>query len=142
MAKMIDSKTVSMYSQIAIDYFNNNRYLAGLAMIMFNVGSRYLVVDMNKSTENLLKTKLMRRITLFSIFFIATRDLVTSFVLTTAFLVMTMNLFNEDSKYCVLPKGFKDNVYTDEEYQFSKKIIKEYEKLHSIKPEKQFCNSK
>ena len=97
---------------------------------------------MNKNTENLLKTKLMRRITLFSIFFIATRDLVTSFVLTTAFLVMTMNLFNEDSKYCVLPKGFKDNVYTDEEYQFSKKIIKEYEKLHSIKPEKQFCNSK
>ena len=115
MAKMIDTKTISMYSQIAIDYFNNNRYLAGLAMIMFNVGSRYLVVDMNKNTENLLKTKLMRRITLFSIFFIATRDLVTSFVLTTAFLVMTMNLFNEDSKYCVLPKGFKDNVYTDEE---------------------------
>lgn len=142
MEKMIKTNNISMYSQIAINYFNNNRYLAGVAMILFNVGSRYLVVDMNKNTENLLKTKLMRRITLFSIFFIATRDLITSFVLTTVFLVMTMNLFNEESKYCVLPQGFKDNVYTDEEYHFSKRIIKEYEKIHKIKPEKQFCNSK
>lgn len=139
---MIQSKTVSVYTKQFVEYFNNNRYLAGVAMIMFNVGSRYLVVDMNKNTENLLKTKLMRRITLFSIFFIATRDLITSFVLTTAFLVMTMNLFNEDSKYCILPQGFKDNVFTDEEYHFSKRIIREYEKLHNIKPDKQFCNSK
>ena len=139
---MVNSKDMTMYAQTVVNYFNNNRYLAGIAMILFNVGSRYLVVDMNKNTENLLKTKLMRRITLFSIFFIATRDLITSFVLTTAFLVMTMNLFNEESQYCILPQGFKDNVFTDEEYHFSKRIIREYEKLHKLKPEKQFCNSR
>ena len=139
---MVNHKDITMYAQTVVNYFNNNRYLAGIAMILFNVGSRYLVVDMNKNTENLLKTKLMRRITLFSILFIATRDLVTSFVLTTAFLVMTMNLFNEESQYCILPQGFKDNVFTDEEYHFSKRIIREYEKLHKLKPEKQFCNSR
>ena len=139
---MVNSKDMTMYAQTVVNYFNNNRYLAGIAMILFNVGSRYLVVDMNKNTENLLKTKLMRRITLFSIFFIATRDLITSFVLTTAFLVMTMNLFNEESQYCILPQGFKDNVFTDEEYHFSKRIIREYEKLHKLKPGKQFCNSR
>ena len=111
-------------------------------MIMFNIGSRYLVVDMNKNTENLLKSKFMRRITLFSIFFIATRDLVSSLILTAVFLVMTMNLFNEESSFCILPKSFKDNVFTDEEYHFSKRIITEYERTNNIKKEKQFCNSK
>lgn len=138
----MNGKMILSYVNYAVEQFNNNRYLAGVAMIMFNIGSRYLVVDMNKNTENLLKSKIMRRLTLFSIFFIATRDLVTSFILTTAFLVMTMNLFNEESKYCVLPKGFKDNVFTDEEYQFSKRIIREYEKINKVKAHQQFCNSK
>jgi len=119
---------------------NNNKYLAGIAMILFNIGSRYLVVDMNKNTENLLKSKIARRITLFSIFFLGTRDLFASFILTSVFLVITMNLFNEDSRFCVLPKAFKDNVFTDEEYFFSKRIITEYEKQHKI--QNKFCNKK
>ena len=137
---MIDS--IKHYTNIGIHSFNTNPYLAGIAMIMFNIGSRYLVVDMNQNTENLLKSKIMRRITLFSIFFIATRDLITSLILTAVFLVMTMNLFNEESSFCILPKSFKDNVFTDEEYHFSKRIIREYEKLNKIDNEKQFCNSK
>tara|TARA_B110000261_G_C13033907_1_gene337432 strand:- start:626 stop:1039 length:414 start_codon:yes stop_codon:yes gene_type:complete len=122
--------------------FNTNTYLAGIAMIMFNIGSRYLVVDMNKNTENILKSKVMRRITLFSIFFIATRDLIVSFILTAIFLIMTMNLLNEESKFCILPQSFKDNVFTHEEYDFSKKIIKEYEIMNKIEHTKQFCNIK
>ena len=137
---MIDA--IKHYTNVGIQSFNTNPYLAGIAMIMFNIGSRYLVVDMNKNTENLLKSKIMRRLTLFSIFFIATRDLITSLILTAVFLVMTMNLFNEESKFCILPKSFKDNVFTDEEYHFSKRIIKEYEKINKIEKEKQFCNSK
>lgn len=127
------------FTKHGIEWFNNNKYLAGIAMIMFNIGSRYLVVDMNKNTENILKTKIMRRVTLFSIFFIGTRDLIASFILTGIFIIMTMGLFNEDSKYCLLPKEFKDNVFTKEEYEFSKRIIKEYEKLHHIPQEKTFC---
>ena len=137
---MLDS--IQQYIKVGINNFNTNTYLAGIAMIMFNIGSRYLVVDMNKNTENLLKSKFMRRITLFSIFFIATRDLVSSLILTAVFLVMTMNLFNEESSFCILPKSFKDNVFTDEEYHFSKRIITEYERTNNIKKEKQFCNSK
>lgn len=130
------------YSKIGIHQFNTNIYMAGLSMIMFNIGSRYLVVDMNKNTENILKSKIMRRITLFSIFFIATRDLIASIILTSVFLIMTMNLFNEDSKFCILPNSFKDNVFTDEEYHFSKRIINEYEQINKVDKNQQFCNSK
>lgn len=122
-------------------WMNNNKYFAGLTMILFNIGSRFLVVDMNINTENILKTKIMRRLTLFSIFFIGTRDLLASFVLTAVFVVITMNLFNEESSLCVIPHSFKDNIYTQEEYAISKRIISEYEKINKINVKDQFCNS-
>lgn len=138
-----DAKTVLNFTQKGLDIFvsafNQNKYIAGLAMIFFNLGSRYLVVDMSKNTENILKTKILRRVTLFSIFFIGTRDLFASLLLSAIFLIMTMNLFNEDSSYCILPNEFKDNVFTPEEYEFSKKIIGEYEKIHKIEGKDSFC---
>lgn len=135
-------ESIKLYTKLGINKFNTNQYLAGVAMILFNIGSRYLVVDMNKNTENLLKSKIMRRITLFSIFFIGTRDLIASLILTSIFLVMTMNLFNEESTFCILPSSFKDNIFTNEEYHFSKRIIQEYEKINKVEKGKQFCNSK
>jgi di/tricarboxylate transporter len=115
-----------------VDFLNNNKFLAGIAMIMFSIGSRYIVIDMSKNTETLLKTKIMRRLTLFSIFFVGTRDIYVSLVLTAVFLVMTMGLFNEESSYCIIPKSFGDNVFTPEEYAMSKRIIQEYEKINKI----------
>ena len=126
----------------ATSWMNNNKYIAGIAMILFNIGSRFLIVDMNINTENILKTKIMRRLTLFSIFFIGTRDLFASFVLTAVFVIITMNLFNEDSSLCVIPHSFKDNIYTPEEYSISKRIISEYEKKYQIKKEDQYCVNK
>jgi hypothetical protein len=124
-----------------VDFLNNNKYLAGVAMIMFSIGSRYIIIDMTKNTETLLKTKIMRRLTLFSIFFVGTRDIFASLVLTSVFLVMTMGLFNEDSGYCIIPKSFEDNVFTPEEYAMSKRIIQEYEKNNKIQEEKRYCNN-
>jgi uncharacterized membrane protein (DUF485 family) len=140
LSKLSDDATHKIGS--SLNYINNNKYLAGLCMILFNIGSRYLFIDISKSTENLLKTKIFRRITLFSIFFVATRDLVTSFILTAVFIVFTMNLFNEDSAFCILPNSFKDNIYTSEEYDISKNIITQYEKLHSDKVDTPFCSLK
>lgn len=122
-------------------FLNNNKYLAGIAMIMFSIGSRYIVIDMSKNTETLLKTKIMRRLTLFSIFFVGTRDVFVSIVLTSVFLIMTMGLFNEGSGYCIIPKKFEDNVFTPEEYAMSKRIIQEYEKNNKMQHEKRYCNN-
>lgn len=118
---------------------NHNKYIAGIAMILFNIGSRHLVLDISKSTDNLLKNKIMRRITLFSIFFLGTRDIYAAFVLTATFLVITMNLFNEESEYCILPSKMRDNVFTPEEYEYSKRIISNYERINNIKKEEQYC---
>lgn len=134
----LDYKTV--LSNI-LNFLNNNKYLSGVAMIMFSIGSRYIVIDMTKNTETLLKTKIMRRLTLFSIFFVGTRDVFASIILTSVFLIMTMGLFNEESKYCIIPKKFEDNIFTPEEYDMSKRIINEYEKHNKIQHEKRYCNN-
>lgn len=118
------------FNKLYLDPFNQSKYLVGIAMIIFNIGSKFLVMDISKSYESLLKSKIVRRLTLFSIFFVATRDIVISFVLTAIFIILTMNLFNDESKFCILPNSFKDNVYTEEEYELAKNIIKGYENKH------------
>jgi hypothetical protein len=115
-----------------INTLNTSKLLVGVCMIMFNIGSKYILIDLSKSQEQLLKSFVLRRITLFCIFFVATRDLVVSFVLTASFVVLALNLFNEDSKYNIMPKSFFDTVYTLEEYQMARKIIHEYEKANDV----------
>jgi hypothetical protein len=52
--------------------------------------------------------------------------------LTASFVVLALNLFNEDSKYNIMPKSFFDTVYTLEEYHMARKIIDEYEKANDV----------
>ena len=110
-----------------LEPLNNNKYMIGVAMIIFNIGSKFIMMDVSKSYETLLKSKIVRRITLFSIFFVATKDLFISFILTAIFIVITLNLFNDESKFCILPNSFRDNIHTKEEYELAKKIIIGYE---------------
>ena len=107
---------------------NNDKFFLGICMIIFNLGSKYLVIDLSKSHEAILKHTIARRITLFAIFFVATRDLFTSLILTAVFIVLALNLFNEQSKFNIMPATFFDNKYTLEEYNMAKKIIHEVEK--------------
>ena len=122
-----------------VDSLNSSKILIGIAMIMFNIGSKYLVIDISKNQEQFFKNVLIRRLTLFSIFFVATRDIITSFLLTAAFIIFAVNLFNQESKFFVLPKSFYDTHYTKEEYEMSKQIIQEYEKINS---NLRFCKNK
>ena len=123
-----------------LNKLNTNKILIGIAMIMFNIGSKYIVLDISKSQEQFLKNTIIRRITLFCIFFVATRDILTSFVLTACFIIFVQGLFNEDSRITIIKKPtFYDNIYTQDEYEMSKKIITEYEKKH---PQLKFCEIK
>jgi hypothetical protein len=111
---------------------NSSKLAIGIAMIMFNIGSKFLIVDMSKTQEQFFKNVIIRRLTLFCIFFVATRDMQTSLALTAIFVVLAMGLFNERSMFYILPnKAFYDNVYTNDEYEMSKKIIMAFEKKNN-----------
>lgn len=110
-----------------LNNYNGNKYLAGIALLMLNLGSKYLIVDISKSTENLLKLTIIRRFTIFSIFFIGTRNIITSLILTGVFIVFSNGLFNENSNFYILPEVLKEEKITKEEYNRAIEIIKKYE---------------
>ena len=117
-----------------LDNFNSysdNKLLLGIAMILFNMGSKYLVLDLSKNQEQFLKSTIIRRLTLFSIFFIATRDLNTALILTATFVILSQGIFNQESMLYILP-SYYDTTYTKDEYEMSKKIIKGYEAANNI----------
>jgi len=105
---------------------NSNKYLAGIALLMLNLGSKYLIIDISKSTEQLLKLTIIRRFTLFSIFFIATRNILVSLILTAVFIVFSSGLFNDNSKFCILPKKLKQIDIEPKEYQKALEIVEKY----------------
>jgi hypothetical protein len=105
---------------------NSSKVLMGIAMIILNIGSKYVTLEISKNQEHFLKSTIIRRITLFCIFFTATSDLYISLGLTAVFIVLAGGIFNQDSRMYIF-NTFYDNEYTQQEYDQSKIIIKAFE---------------
>lgn len=104
---------------------NNSKFTAGIAMIMLNIGSKYISIGLTESQEAYLTSSLARQILIFSVAFIGTKDILTSLLLTIIFIVFADYILNENSKLCILPKHMKrikkeididkDGIITEEE---------------------------
>ena len=57
-----------------LDDLDNNKLLAGISIVMLNIGSRYIVLDLSENTKQLLQLSIIRRLTLFCIFYLGTRS--------------------------------------------------------------------
>ena len=96
------------------EFFNNmtdlneNKYFIGLMMILVNIGSRFIIGELSDTQKKLINDKNLRRLFIFGIFFMATRDIVSSLILTIMFVLLVSELFNEESEISLLPK--KDKV--------------------------------
>lgn len=118
-----------------INAFNNNKYVYGFLMILLNIGARYIEMDLVKSHKEFLSSKMLRRLLIFTVAFIGTRDLVASLVITATFIIFVLNLFNADSKYYVLPNSIKqldtnnDGVISPEEIKNAYELLQKAGKL-------------
>ncbi len=112
----------------SINALSSSKYFIGLVMILMNIGGRYIELDIAQNHRKFLNSsKLFKRILIFTIAFMATRDIVVAFIITAAFIVFVMHLFNDESDYCILPKNLQPNLPIDE---VSPEEIKQaYEKL-------------
>ena len=118
-----------MYKEILkyINSLNSSKYLAGICMIILNIGSKYITVELSKSQEDYIRNTIGRQLLIFSITWMGSRDIIISLILTGVFTVLTQFLFNENSKLCILPAHVKslykvvdtnnDGVISDDEVE-------------------------
>lgn len=81
---------------------NNNKVLSGIAMIIMNFGSRFVVGDLTTFQEEVLKSEVAKKIILWCIFFVATRDVLVAAMLTFGFYIVVKGLLNEHKRYNLL----------------------------------------
>lgn len=85
--------------------FNTNPYFIGLMMLILNLGGRFLAMEITKGQEQFLSHPAVRRVLIFVVLFIATRNLVIAFWLWAIIVLSLGYLFNENSAFCVLGRG-------------------------------------
>ena len=90
----------------------DNKYLIGIVMVIINFGARFIVNELNEEQKKLINSKYLRRIIIFLVIFMATRDIVISLVLTVIVILVIFEFFNEDSEYSLVPK--KEKVIKDD----------------------------
>ena len=90
----------------------DNKYLIGIVMVIINLGARFIVNELNEEQKKLINSKYLRRIVIFLVIFMATRDIVISLVLTVVVILVIFEFFNEDSEYSLVPK--KEKVKKDD----------------------------
>lgn len=116
---------------------NNSKFFAGVIMIMLNVGSKFIPIQFSKSAEEYLKYSLSKKILVFAMAWMGTRDIYTALALTIIFIIFSDYLFNEESVFCIVPYDKRlltntkteslttENKITNEEFnQFSKLLEK------------------
>ena len=97
-----------------LDQINKSKLFAGLAMLMLNIGSKYIVIELSPNQESYFRNNIARQMLIFSIAWMGTKDILISLYITAAFTILTQFLLNENSYFCVLPKSLqKMNVALD-----------------------------
>ena len=131
------------YIQTVIHQINNSKLFAGFVMILLNIGSRYVKIDITKAQEQYLKKSLGRHMLVFAITWLGTKDLLIALVLTAIFNVFVDYLLNEESRLCIVPKKYRnyedildldgDGVVTDEEIKKATEILRKATEMEKKK---------
>lgn len=124
-----------MFEDIA-GSINNSKYFYAITMILLNMGAKYLEMDLVDSHRQFLSSKAIRRIIIFTVSFVATRDVIASLIITASFVILVLNLFNENSEYCLIPQTLKeidtnnDGKVSPEEIKNAYEVLKKAGKIN------------
>ena len=117
-----------MDSYSIIHTLNNSKFFAGILMILMNLGSKYISLELSETQDEFFSNIVIRRIMIFVVIFIATKDVVTSLIITACFVVLVSGLFNENSKFCLIRNNCKQTkIISKEQVERAKKVLKKYE---------------
>jgi hypothetical protein len=75
-----------------IDVLNNHKLFLGIMLILVNVGSRHFIDELSEDPKVYERNLLLRRIAIFAVCFVGTRDLVYSLLLTAGFIIIASGM--------------------------------------------------
>lgn len=87
--------------------FNQNPYFIGIMMLLLNLGGRFISLEITKQQEQFLQLPWVRRVLIFTVLFVATRNLWVAFWSTLVVVLFLGYLFNENSALCLFGGGGK-----------------------------------
>ena len=139
------SKNKKLTNMSISDYFtyyylslNNNKFFAGIIMLIMNIGAKYASIEFSKTQEQYLKNIFSKQIIIFATAWVATHDIIISILLTAAFVILSDFLINPESQLCILPDKYKamhtilesdnDNMVSSEELKKAKETIEKAKK--------------
>ena len=148
MVKKVKKKPTGAYSFLgklgeSLSGLNNSKFFAGLVMILLNIGSKYITIKISKSQEAYLRNNVARQILIFAIVWMGTKDILIALAITAVFHILTAYLFNEESKWCIIPKHLRqfedvldlngDGKVTPDEIEKAKAILEKAKKRDKLK---------
>jgi hypothetical protein len=80
---------------------NTNPYFIGLMMLLLNLGGRFLGMEISKEQEKVFQNPWVRRGLVFTVLFVATRNVFVAVIMTVFVLLFMSFLFNENSELCL-----------------------------------------
>jgi hypothetical protein len=131
-----------------VNTLNSNKILWGVSMLMLNFGARYVVADLGKAHEVILSHEITKKLVILSLFFVATRDILMSFLLTVAYVVVIDGILHEKRRFCLVPKSVIDKTssksdgISKDDYLRAKSIIEKFETNQESKQEVNDLNKK
>lgn len=95
---------ISPFEQ-AVFALNSNPYFIGTMMLLLNLGGRFIAMEMSKSQEQFFQNPWVRRLLIFTVLFVGTRNVVVAFWMSILIILLIGYLFNENSSLCLFNLG-------------------------------------
>lgn len=114
-----------------IEFLNESKIFAGCIMLLMNIGGRYILNELPSNADDIFNRPMIRLFIIFSIVFVATKDIKSSILLTLLFILFFKFILDENSKFCILDKKTKGVSKTElfQAYNTIKKYKEQKQKM-------------
>jgi len=120
-----------------ISSINGNPYFIGFMMLLLNLGGRHLATGLTPEQDKFFQQPWFRRLLIFVIFFVGTRNIISSLFLSIIFIVLLGYLFNDQSQLYLFNPNIPDQKKKKEEVK-----KEEPPKPNGLTPEEQEIHKK
>ncbi len=92
-----------------LEILNDNKLFLGIMLIIINIWSRYLVDELSTNPDEYNRNLVLRRIAVFAVCFVGTRDIVVSLLLTAGFIIIAQGVSSRSREGMENKKKIEDS---------------------------------